>query len=74
MSHSATTSPLTVEQVAIDQLRSDPTNPRRIGEEELNALERSIRQFGFVQQVLARKEDRTVIGGHQRLWPPGGLA
>lgn len=59
--------PVTVEQVAIDLLRPDPTNPRRIGDEELDALERSLRQFGFVQPVLARREDRTVIGGHQRL-------
>jgi DNA modification methylase len=59
--------PLTVEQVAIDQLRPDPANPRRIGEEELDSLERSLRQFGFVQPILARREDRTVIGGHQRL-------
>src|SRR5664279_6221258 len=58
---------LTVEQVRLDQLRPDPANPRRIGEEELDALERSLRQFGFVQPVLARREDRTVIGGHQRL-------
>lgn len=58
---------LTVEQVAIDQLRADPANPRRISDEELDALERSIREFGFVQPVLARKEDGTVIGGHQRL-------
>jgi ParB-like chromosome segregation protein Spo0J len=57
----------TIEQVPIDQLRPDPANPRRIGEEELDSLERSLRQFGFVQPVLARKEDRTVIGGHQRL-------
>ena len=57
---------LTVEQVAIDQLRPDPTNPRRISDEELDSLERSICQFGFVQPVLARKEDNTVIGGHQR--------
>jgi DNA modification methylase len=34
---------------------------------ELDALERSIRQFGFVEPVLARREDATVIGGHQRL-------
>ena len=58
---------LTVELVPIDELRPDPANPRRIGEEELDALERSIRQFGFVQPVVARREDRTVIGGHQRL-------
>ena len=58
---------LTIEQISIDQLRPDPANPRRISEEELDSLERSIRQFGFVQPVLARKEDGTVIGGHQRL-------
>jgi DNA modification methylase len=58
---------LTVEQLAIDDLRPDPANPRRISEDELDALERSLRQFGFVQPVLARREDRTVIGGHHRL-------
>jgi DNA modification methylase len=58
---------LTVEEVPIDDLRPDPANPRRISEDELDALERSLRQFGFVQPVLARRGDRTVIGGHQRL-------
>ena len=58
---------LAVEDVPIDELRPDPANPRRIDEAELEALERSLRQFGFVQPVLARREDRTVIGGHQRL-------
>jgi DNA modification methylase len=58
---------LTVDEVPIDDLRPDPANPRRISEDELDALERSLRQFGFVQPVLARREDRTIIGGHQRL-------
>lgn len=58
---------LTVEQVAIDLLRPDPANPRWIAQEELDSLDRSLRQFGFVQPVLARKEDGVVIGGHQRL-------
>ena len=58
---------LTVEEVPIDLLRPDPANPRRISEDELDALERSLRQFGFVQPVLARREDQSVIGGHQRL-------
>jgi DNA modification methylase len=58
---------LTVEEVAIDQLRPDPANPRWISQEDLDLLERSIRQFGFVAPVLARMEDGTVIAGHQRL-------
>ncbi len=58
---------LAVEDVAIDELRPDPANPRRISDEELDALTRSMRQWGVVQPVLARREDRVVIGGHQRL-------
>ena len=57
----------TVEDVPIDRLRPDPANPRRIGESELDSLTRSLRQFGFVQPVLARRQDGSVIGGHQRL-------
>jgi DNA modification methylase len=58
---------LTVEDIPIEALHPDPANPRRISEDELDALERSLRQFGFVQPVLARRADATVIGGHQRL-------
>ncbi len=56
-----------VVDVPINQLRPDPSNPRRISEDELDALERSLRQFGFVQPVVALRADQTVIGGHQRL-------
>ena len=50
-------------------MTSDPTRPTRAGfdDDELEALTRSLREFGFVQPVLARREDNTVIGGHQRL-------
>ncbi|MBI5285339.1 MAG: site-specific DNA-methyltransferase [Chloroflexi bacterium] len=56
-----------IEQVDIDELRPDPANPRRIGEAELESLTRSLREYGFLQPVIARREDSTVIGGHQRL-------
>jgi DNA modification methylase len=58
---------LAVEEVALDDLRPDPANPRRISSDELEALTRSMRQWGVVQPVLARREDKTVVGGHQRL-------
>jgi hypothetical protein len=67
VSMTSTSRSFTVEEVAIDQLRPDPANPRRIREEELESLTRSLRQFGFVRPVLARKQDGVVIGGHQRL-------
>lgn len=58
---------LAVEQVPVDRLRPDPANPRRISDEELESLTRSLHEFGFVQPIVARREDATVIGGHQRL-------
>jgi ParB-like chromosome segregation protein Spo0J len=61
------TRPLEVEQVPIEELHPDPANPRRISDEELEALTRSMRQWGVVQPVLARRHDKIVIGGHQRL-------
>jgi hypothetical protein len=62
----ATAGPV-VEMVAYEQLQADLANPRRISDAELDSLTRSITQFGFVQPVIARREDATVIGGHQRL-------
>ena len=36
-------------QVPIDDLHPDPANPRTISDSELDALTRSLREFGFVQ-------------------------
>ena len=58
---------LTVEQLPIDDLHPDPLNRRRIEEAELAALTRSIETFGVVDPVLARRGDRRLIAGHQRL-------
>ncbi len=63
----AKTNNLQVEHVPLDQLRPDPTNPRHIPQAELEALTRSISEFGLVDPIIARAEDKTVIGGHQRL-------
>ena len=56
-----------VENLPIGGLKPDPANPRRISDEELESLTRSIREFGLVEPIIARKEDLQVIGGHQRL-------
>jgi DNA modification methylase len=61
------TATLSIDHVAIDSLNPDPANPRRISDAELEALTRSVREFGFVQPVVVRRQDYTVIGGHQRL-------
>ena len=56
-----------VMEVPLDELRPDPANPRRISDAQLEALTKTLKEYGFVQPVLARREDKTVIGGHQRL-------
>ena len=56
---------LQMELIAIDDLRPDPANPRRIPDAELEALTKSIREFGLVDPIIARSEDKTVIGGRQ---------
>jgi len=58
---------LAIEHVPIGDLRPHPFNPRRISDAEMESLTRSIREFGLVDPIIARREDRTVIGGHQRL-------
>jgi ParB-like chromosome segregation protein Spo0J len=60
-------SQLTIVEVLIDELRPDPANPRRISDAQIEALTPSLREYGFVQPVLARREDKTVVGDHQRL-------
>ncbi len=56
-----------VEMVRFQQLRAATYNPRHMPAAELEKLTRSIREFGFVEPVVVRKADNTVIGGHQRL-------
>jgi DNA modification methylase len=62
-----TTTTLKIETVALDTLHPDPANPRFISEKDLEALAKSIREFGLIDPILARRETRVVIGGHQRL-------
>jgi hypothetical protein len=58
---------LRVEQVAIGQLRPWAGNPRMMPKEEMASLQRSIEHYGMVQPIVARRADRVVIAGHQRL-------
>jgi ParB-like chromosome segregation protein Spo0J len=62
-------SQLQIVQVPIAELRPDPANPRKISDTELDALTRSLREFGFVQPVLARHEDKMVIGATSACLP-----
>lgn len=58
---------LEVEYVKPESLRPAAINPRRIDDRALSALSRLLDEHGFVVPVVARREDRLLIGGHQRI-------
>lgn len=60
-------SSLRVTYVRLHELRSAPSNPRSMPASEMEKLMRSVREFGFVEPIVARRQDHTIIGGHQRL-------
>ena len=49
-------------------------NPRTMPDSEMTNLMSSLREFGFVQPVVARKEDGLILGGHQRIEAIGRIA
>lgn len=55
------------EMVAIGALKGADYNPREMPEPMMERLVASIVEFGFVEPVVARREDGLVIGGHQRV-------
>jgi DNA modification methylase len=57
---------IVMHDVPIGDLKPAKYNPRKISPAQLEQLERSIRQFGFVDPIIANRNG-TVIGGHQRL-------
>ena len=56
-----------VVMVAAGDLALAEYNPRTITPDALEALKRSLTEYGFVQPLVARREDLLLIGGHQRL-------
>lgn len=55
------------EMVSPDKLSAAKYNPRTMPAEEMERLKTSILEFGFVEPIVARREDGLIIGGHQRL-------
>jgi hypothetical protein len=54
-------------EVKIDDLKFAEYNPREMPEHEYESLKQSIKEFGFVEPVVANKKDNTIIGGHMRV-------
>ena len=58
---------IAIEHVEPGSLTPADYNPRAMDEDARRRLERSVREFGMVDPIIARRRDRLVIGGHQRL-------
>lgn len=67
MGMSLNLSGLQIEYVDPDTLTPAPYNPRSITEDALKRLVSLLDSHGFVDPVIARREDRLLIGGHQRV-------
>lgn len=58
---------LTIEYVSPSELSPAGYNPRSMTAEQRKRLSRSVREFGMVDPIIARRADKLVVGGHQRL-------
>ncbi len=61
-----------VARLAIGLIQPAPYNPRKIGPRELEALKTSLRQHGFVENLVVQRASRqygenVLVAGHQRL-------
>lgn len=57
---------MTIDLVSIDSIRPADYNPRRIDEEQFQALQSSLKEVGFVIPVLVNRANGVIIAGHQR--------
>lgn len=56
-----------VKEITLTELQPSGYNPRKISEEQYDALKRSMEEFGFVEPILVDlNDDMRIVGGHQR--------
>lgn len=63
----ALAAPLKIEHISPKRLNPAKYNPRKMSDTARLRLRRGIEAFGLVDPIIARRKDRLVIGGHQRL-------
>lgn len=56
-----------IKKVKIEEIKYAPYNPRKINENMLEKLKRSIEEFGYIEPIIVNKRNMQVIGGNQRL-------
>lgn len=55
-----------MEVVKISDIKGADYNPRYLSDESFRDLQNSIRELGIIKPIIVRKENATIIAGHQR--------
>lgn len=55
-----------IETVKMDQLVSPDYNPRYISDEDMQKLENSLKEFGYVDPLIVNRVNNHIVGGNQR--------
>jgi DNA modification methylase len=56
-----------IKNVLVKDIKYAPYNPRKISDEVLSKLKRSIEEFGYIEPIIINKRTMHVVGGNQRL-------
>ena len=57
---------MNIEKANINDLISPDWNPRQITEEELQKLETSLNEFGYIEPIIVNDVNMHIVGGNQR--------
>ena len=57
---------MNIEKANINTLISPDWNPRQITEEELQKLETSLNEFGYIEPIIVNDVNNHIVGGNQR--------
>jgi len=49
------------------ELKPSPTNPRKISDDQLRMLAKSLAEFGDLSGIVVNRQSGNVVGGHQRI-------
>ena len=58
--------PMNIEKANINDLISPDWNPRQITEEELQKLQTSLEEFGYIEPIIVNDVNNHIVGGNQR--------
>lgn len=56
-----------IKKLKVKDLKYAPYNPRKMSDEMLEKLKRSIKEFGYVEPIIVNQRNMQVVGGNQRL-------